>query len=154
MPQVPYQMPKTCDTFDDLRHIFYTNKNKTLLSLSTTPKISQGHILRSHYIVLISTNLIQVPDTNLNPVEFGWNLLDSILMPNKCIVTLPQMLLHVAVRKHALKDVRADSLVLHAQNFTSATGKNVVSMFTNRLIGTLHKICIFFRKMVAQKADV
>ena len=47
-----------------------------------------GHILRPHY-VLICSNLISVQDINLNPVEFGWNSVDSVLMSNKYIVTLP-----------------------------------------------------------------
>ena len=48
-------------------------------------------ILRSHYVVLICSNQMLGPDTNLNPVEFGWNTVDSVLMPNKCIVTLSEM---------------------------------------------------------------
>ena len=47
-------------------------------------------------------------------------------------------LLLVAARKNALKD--AASFALHAQNFATATGKNV-ELNTNRLSWTLHKIC-------------
>ena len=56
-------------------------------------------------------------------------------MPNKCIVTLPEIttLLLVAARKNALEDVSAASLALLAQTFASATEKNVVPKFTNRL---------------------
>ena len=43
------------------------------------------------YVVLICSNLISAPDTNFNPMEFDWNSVDSVLMPNECIVTLPQM---------------------------------------------------------------
>ena len=54
--------------------------------------MSRGHILRSHYVVLICSNLISAPDTNWNPMEFSCNSsIDSILMPNKCIVKLPEM---------------------------------------------------------------
>ena len=49
--------------------------------------MSHGHVLRSHYVVLICLNLISAPGTNLNPVEFSWNSVDSLLMPNNCIVT-------------------------------------------------------------------
>ena len=45
-----------------------------------------------------------------------------------------------AARKNALEDVSADSLALHIQNFVSATKKNIVPKFTNRLIWILHKI--------------
>ena len=39
------------------------------------------HILRSHNVVLIFSNLILTPDSNLNPVEFGWNSVDSLWCP-------------------------------------------------------------------------
>ena len=42
-----------------------------------------GHILRSHCVGSIFPNLILALDTNLNPLEFGWNSVDSVLMPNK-----------------------------------------------------------------------
>ena len=79
---------ESCDTSGELRYIFYTKKNKTLSYLLPASNISTWTFLRSH-VVLICSNLISAPDTNLNPVEFGWNSVDSVLMPNKCIVTLP-----------------------------------------------------------------
>ena len=39
----------------------------------------------------------------------------------------------MAARKNALEDASAASLALHAENFASATEKNVVPKFTNRL---------------------
>ena len=49
-------------------------------------------ILFDHMIfVLICSNLISAPDTYLNPVKFGWNSVDLVLMSSKCIVTLPEM---------------------------------------------------------------
>ena len=53
--------------------------------------MSHRHILRSHYPVLICSNLILAPDTNLNPLKFGWNLVDSALIIDKCIIKLPEM---------------------------------------------------------------
>ena len=66
-------------------------KNKTSWSLSPTSNMSRQRILRSHYVVFICSNLISAPDTNCNPVEFSWNSADSLLITNKCIVTLPEM---------------------------------------------------------------
>ena len=89
----------------------------------------QGDVLRSHYVVLNCLNLILPPDTNLNPVEFDWNSLDSVLMPNKCTVTLPKMYtVTFGCKKNALEDVSAASLALHAQN--SATAMDVVQYCT------------------------
>ena len=51
-------------------------------------------------------------------------------------------MLLVCARKTALKDdSAARSLVLHPENFASATEKNVIPNFSHRLSLTLHKIC-------------
>ena len=82
---------------------------------------------------------MSAPDTNLNPVEFGWNSVDSVLMPNKCIVTLPEMYtteMFLVPARNEQENVSVASLVLHAQYFTSAKKKNVVPMVTHRLSWT------------------
>ena len=84
--------------------------------------------------------MISTPDTNLNLVEFDWNSIDLVLMPNKCIFVLPKLYtVTFDCKKNALENVSAASLALDAQNFASATEKNVVPKFTNRLSLTLHK---------------
>ena len=80
---------KNCNTFDDLVYILYTRRTKRY-DFYHLLLICHMNIFSDH-IVLICSNLISAPDTNLNPVEFGWNSVDSVLMPNKCIVKLPQM---------------------------------------------------------------
>ena len=62
-----------------------------MLSLPPTCNMLYRHILRSCYVVLITLDLILAPDTNLNPVEFSWNSVDSVLLSNKYIVILPEM---------------------------------------------------------------
>ena len=86
----PYSK-KNCHAFDDLRYVLYTKKNKTVWFLPPTSNMSHGHNLGWLYFDLICSNLISVPEINLNPVEFGWNPVDSVFLPNKCIVTLPKM---------------------------------------------------------------
>ena len=81
--------------------------------------------------VLICSNQISAPDTNLNPVKFGWNIVDSVLMPNVSLHYQRWTLLLVVARKNTLKDVSVDSLTFDEQNFTSATEKNIVPIFTN-----------------------
>ena len=113
-----------------------------------TSDMSNGNILKSLYFDFIYSNLISASENNLNPVEFGWNSVNSVLMPNKCIGTLPEMYTLTCdckkkkkKKKNALKDISAASLAFDAQNFVSAVEKNVVLKFTNRLSWTLHKIC-------------
>ena len=60
------------------------------------------------------------------------------MIPNKCVFTLSEMhTVNIGSKKNEMEDVSAASLVLHVQNFASATEKNVVPKFTNRLIWTL-----------------
>ena len=126
----PYSK-KNCHAFDDLRYVLYTKKNKTVWFLPPTSNMSHGHNLGWLYFDLICSNLISVPEINLNPVEFGWNPVDSVFLPNKCIEEM-----------HCKMSVQQVSVsALHAQNFASALEKNVVPKFTNRLSWTLHNIC-------------
>ena len=104
--------------------------------------MSHGYILKSHYFVLICSILISVPKTNLNPVEFSLNSADSVLLPNKCIVTLPEIYTVTCdCNKQCTTKGSAASSALQTQNFASALEKNVVPKFTNRLSWRLHKIC-------------
>ena len=75
----------------NLRYILYIKKNKTVWFLPPISNTSHGHILRSLYFDLISSDMISAPETNSNPVEFGRNSVDSVLLPDKCILTLPEM---------------------------------------------------------------
>ena len=104
--------------------------------------MSHGDDLRSNYVVLNCSNLISAPETNFNLVKFDWNSVGSVLMPNKCVVTLSKTYnITFSCKKNALEDITAASLALNAQNFVSATEKNIVPKFTNRLSLTLHEIC-------------
>ena len=58
---------------------------------ATYVNMSHGRALRSHYVVLNCSKLISTPHINLNPVEFDWNSVDSILIPNKCTVTIQEV---------------------------------------------------------------
>ena len=69
-------------------------------------------------------------------MEFGWNSVDLVLLPNKCIITLPEIYTVTC----GCKAKCTASLALHVQKFASALEKNVITKFTNRLSWTLHKI--------------
>ena len=100
-----------------------------------------GHTLRSYYVVLICSNLISAPETSLNPVEFGWNLVDSELMPNKCFVTLPEIYTGTCgCKKKFIERYQWSKFGVPCTEFC-ATEKNVAPKFTNNFSWTLHKIC-------------
>ena len=78
--------------------------------------MSHGDELKTYYVVLNCSNLISAPDTNLNLAKFDWNSVDSVLMPNKLIVTLPNMYsVTLDCKKNALENVSIACLALHAQ---------------------------------------
>ena len=59
---------------------------------------------------------------------------------HKCINTLPKMYtVTFGCKRNALQDVIAASLAFYVPNITSATEKNVVAKFTNRISWTLHE---------------
>ena len=85
---------ENCNAFDYLRYIFYTKKNKTAWSLPPTSNISHGYIFRSFYVDLICWNVI------LKPEEFGRNSVYSVLLSNRCIVTLPEMYTYLCLQEN------------------------------------------------------
>ena len=134
---------ENCNTFNNLRYIPYPKKNKKLWSWPPTSNMSHKHILRSHYVVLICSNLISAPDTNLNPAEFGWNSVDSILMPNKCIVTLLEIYtVTCGCKKKCTGRCQCSKFSASCTKFCKwKMEKNAVPKFTNRRSWSLHKIC-------------
>ena len=43
--------------------------------------------------------MISAPDINMNSVKFDWNLVDSVLMSNEYIITLPEMYTVMSVQQ-------------------------------------------------------
>ena len=81
---------EVCPLSTTLCFLLLKKLNDKFKMLSDMPFCFNLKIMLSHYVVLICSNLTLAQDTNLNPVEFGWNSVDSVLMSNKCIVTLPE----------------------------------------------------------------
>ena len=108
--------------------ILHKKMNK-MLSLPPTCNMLYRHILRSCYVVLITLDLILAPDTNLNPVEFSWNSVDSVLLSNKYIVILPEMYtVTCGCNKKCTGRFSAASLTFHGNNFLVATENLVLSL--------------------------
>ena len=42
---------------------------------------------------------MSAPDINMNSVKFDWNLVDSVLMSNEYIITLPEMYTVMSVQQ-------------------------------------------------------
>ena len=99
---------------------------------------------------IIRSNLISGNKTDLNPVKFGWNSVDSVLMAYKCnCYTTRDVHCYLWLQeKNALEDISAASLALYKQKFATASEKNFVPNFTNRFSRTLQKIWIWKYKGV------
>ena len=78
-----------CETFDDLRYYLYMNRSKSMSELPPSSASLHGHLLRSFYFVRVNASLLQSPDKKLNPSQFGWQQIDSILVPEKLMIDMP-----------------------------------------------------------------
>ena len=67
----------------------YTQKGKSLHQLPPTSESINGHLLRSHYMVQLCTNLIDYRQFLLNPRDYGWKQEGSVLFPGKCLKLMP-----------------------------------------------------------------
>ena len=88
----------------------------------------QVYILSSHYVVLICSNLISIPEANLNFLEFDWSLADSVLISNECIVTPEIYTVTCGCKKKCIGRCHCSKLFslkqLHRWKFTTDRNKN------------------------------
>ena len=80
---------ENCTTFDDLRYVLYTGKNKSITELPSTSKSSYGHLQRCHYLIKLCSNLLNSNRKNMNPISYGWIKDNTMLVPDKCHSQLP-----------------------------------------------------------------
>ena len=78
------------NSFDDMRYFLYTKKKKPLSELPPTSHMLYGHLLRSHYFVRLYSNLLAENENQLNPGQFGWKSVNSILLPDRFSLHLPE----------------------------------------------------------------
>ena len=71
--------------------VFFIEKRTKCYHLYYLLLICHIDIFLDHIFVLIYSNLISASGINLNSVEFVWNSVDLVLMPNKCIIILTKM---------------------------------------------------------------
>jgi hypothetical protein len=77
------------DTFDDLRYMMYTSKNKTLSDLPPTSSTIEGHLLRSHYFISVCLGLLDITKENPQPLNYGWRLSNGLLVPEQRLLPMP-----------------------------------------------------------------
>ena len=75
-----------CETFDDLR---YYLESKSISELPPSSTSLHGHLHRSFYFVRVNASFLQSTDKKLNPSQFGWQQIDSILVPEKLMIDMP-----------------------------------------------------------------
>ena len=76
-------------TFDELRHVLYTGKNKSITELPSMSKSLYGHLQRCHYFIKLCSNLLKSNRKNMNPISYGWISNNTMLVPDKCQSKLP-----------------------------------------------------------------
>ena len=79
-----------CTTFNQLRAWFYTHADRfSVEDLPATSSSIQLHILRAFYIVYTHTHCLDRDAFKLDPLLFGYEEQDDLLMPAKVKILLP-----------------------------------------------------------------
>ena len=78
-----------CETFDELRYKVYTLKGKTLNLLPPTSTALSAHLQRCHYFVNMCLSLLQFNTFNLQPNNYGWSVVNGMLIADKNLYSLP-----------------------------------------------------------------
>ena len=80
-------------SFDELRYLWYKNKNKSLSELPPTSHSLQSHSERSFFVVRYCADLLNENAEPFDPLESGWKEEGCILLPSKYIKSLPAELI-------------------------------------------------------------
>ena len=70
------------------RHL-HTSMGKPLAELPPTSSCLHGHLLRSHYFIRLSTNLLIRNNVSIEPSFYGWSRTGSVLFPDKHLSNMP-----------------------------------------------------------------
>ena len=79
-------------SFDELRGKIWKKNNSVLDLPPTSHSIIHGHIPRWWYLYKICSNLLSHDYDYLKPEDYGWNLTNGVLLPNKYLNLVPDEL--------------------------------------------------------------
>ena len=71
------------NSFDELRYVWYKNKNKSLSELRPTSHSLQSHLERNFFVIRNFADLLNENAEPLDPLESGWKEEGGILLPSK-----------------------------------------------------------------------
>ena len=93
------------DTFDEERVKVWKATN-SVLNLPPTSHSIRGHIRRWWFLYKLLSNLLNPGEYSfLRPQDYGWDLLDNDLMPQKCLNLVPEKFVKTCgCNKLGLKD--------------------------------------------------
>ena len=79
-------------TFDELRLTTKSNKVIGLDQLPPTSSVIRAHIRRAFYDIKKDITLLEEPPL-LDPLDFSWKECDGVLLPDKNLKPIPEILL-------------------------------------------------------------
>ena len=77
------------ESLDDLRCVIYATRKTTFSKLTPTSSAIKGHLLWAHYFINICFNILDTNEPKLQPVNFGWNLYNGMLIPDQFLCKMP-----------------------------------------------------------------
>ena len=72
-----------CKTFSNLMHEMFKTKEKTPNELPPTSSTIHGHLLQSHYLVYLSSNILDSCRKMFEPAKYEWIIENGLLVPTK-----------------------------------------------------------------------
>ena len=85
-------LKSNCETFNDLRYQIYKTKEKAQNELPPTSSTISGHLLKSHYIMYLFSNLLDSCSKILQLANYGWIIENRLLVPIKNFAMIPKEL--------------------------------------------------------------
>ena len=79
-----------CDNFNDLKYHFRKSLGKSLAELPPSSSCINGHLLRCHNFVRLLANLLTGRGTAMEVTSYGWQRIESVLYPDKCLLFMPR----------------------------------------------------------------
>ena len=63
---------------------------KSLAELPPTSNSLRGHLLRCHYVIRLSKNLLIGSHSFIDATKYGWERVGSVLFPDKSLSKMPR----------------------------------------------------------------
>ena len=76
--------------FHKLRYRLWSSRKKLIAELPLKIQSVEVHMQRCHHVVNLCEKLSYPQEFTLEPINYGWEEINSILCPDKCMASIPE----------------------------------------------------------------